>query len=312
MATIKPAQPFNVNHDVEVLRKAMKGFGTDEQAIIDVICRRTNSQRQEIKIMFHQMYDRDLISDLKSELGGSFEDISIAIMLPFIEYDARELKRSMRGLGTDEDSLIEIMCTRTNTEILHIKEAYKEIYSNELENDIADDTSGDFKRLMISLCSANRQENTYLDIFKAKEDAKKLYNAGERKIGTDENKFISVLGAQSHAQINGVVEEYNKLSEKTLMQAIESEFSGDIQKGLLAILKIAKNVPAYFAERLNDSIVGNVANDRTLIRVIVTRCEVDMIKIKEEFQKAYGKSLISCIKESTSGDYKKMLLGLVG
>ena len=32
--------------DVETLRKAMEGFGTDEATLIKVIANRTNSQRQ--------------------------------------------------------------------------------------------------------------------------------------------------------------------------------------------------------------------------------------------------------------------------
>ena len=44
--------------DCEYLRKAMKGLGTDEDAIIHVVTTRCNAQRQEIKELFKTMYGR--------------------------------------------------------------------------------------------------------------------------------------------------------------------------------------------------------------------------------------------------------------
>lgn len=48
-----------------------------------------------------------------------------------------------------------------------------------------------------------------------------------------------------------------------------------------------------------------------LIRIIVTRCEVDMVQIKSEFQRLYGKSLEKFVEEDTGGDYKRALLALI-
>lgn len=44
--TVVPMQNFDPVADAQALRKAMKGFGTDEDALIDVICKRSNEQRQ--------------------------------------------------------------------------------------------------------------------------------------------------------------------------------------------------------------------------------------------------------------------------
>ena len=68
---------------------------------------------------------QDIIEDLKSELGGHFEDVIVALMMPPEEYLCKELNKCMAGMGTDEDTLVEILCTRTKQEIASIVQAYE-------------------------------------------------------------------------------------------------------------------------------------------------------------------------------------------
>jgi annexin A7/11 len=55
---VTPASGFSAADDGMALRAAMKGFGTDEQAIIDILSKRSNSQRQQIAKFFTEEYGR--------------------------------------------------------------------------------------------------------------------------------------------------------------------------------------------------------------------------------------------------------------
>lgn len=63
--------------------------------------------------------------DLKSETSGNFRATLKALVTDKAAYEAKWLNKAMKGLGTDETLLIEILATRSNAEIYKIKEAYK-------------------------------------------------------------------------------------------------------------------------------------------------------------------------------------------
>ncbi|XP_018376221.1 PREDICTED: annexin B9-like isoform X1 [Trachymyrmex cornetzi] len=309
--TVVPYDGFNARADAETLRKAMKGFGTDEKAIIHVLANRSNLQRQEIASQFKTLYGKDLIKDLKSELSGNFEKLVLALMMPLPQFYAKELHDALSGLGTDETVLIEVLCTMSNHEISIIKQAYEAMYRKTLEDDLISDTSGNFKRLMVSLCCANRDESFNVDQSAAMEDAKKLLQAGELRFGTDESTFNAILVQRNMAQLRQIFQEYHNITGHDIEDAIENEFSGDIKKGLLAIVKCVKNRAGFFAEQLCKSMKGIGTDDNRLIRLVVTRCEVDMGEIKNDFGHRYKESLEDFISGDCSGHYKKCLLALV-
>nr|XP_028597009.1 annexin A4 isoform X2 [Podarcis muralis] len=233
-------------------------------------------------------------------------------MTPITLYDVQELKRAVKGAGTDEGCLIEILASRTNPEIRQINETYKHQYGVSLEDDIVSDTSSILRRVLVSLSTGNRDESSYVDEGLAVQDAQCLYEAGEKKWGTDEAQFMSILCSRSRNHLLRVFDDYRKIANKDITESIKSEMSGDLEDALLAIVNCIRNRHAYFAERLYKSMKGLGTNDDTLIRVMVSRCEIDMIDIKAEFKRMYGKSLYSFIKGDTSGDYRKVLLLLCG
>ncbi|KAG7251973.1 hypothetical protein CRUP_025014, partial [Coryphaenoides rupestris] len=109
---------------------------------------------------------------------------------------------------------------------------------------------------------------------------KALFEAGEEMDGIDISVFIDILTRRNGFQ--------------------------------LAKIKCAWSKPAFFAEKLHKAMERHGTCEDTLMRVMVSRSEVDLKKIIAEFQIMYGKSLQDYIVEDTKGHFEKILLGLCG
>ncbi|KAK2817218.1 hypothetical protein Q5P01_025409 [Channa striata] len=308
--TVKPSANFNANADAEVLQKAMKGLGTDEDAISKLLIARSNAQRQEIKAAYKTLFGKDLIQDLKGELTGKFETLIVALMTAPITYDVETLHKAIKGAGTDEKPLVEILASRKPQQVKDIIAAYKKEYDHNLEDDVCHDTSGHFQRLLVILLQANRQTGIQQELIES--DAQALFKAGEQKFGTDEQTFVTILGNRSNEHLRKVFDAYMKLSGYEMEESIKRETSGHLKSILLAVVKCARSVPAYFADTLYHAMKGAGTDDQTLIRVMVTRSEVDILDIRAEFRRLFACSLHSMIKGDTSGHYRSALLLLCG
>ena len=296
--------------DAEALRKAMKGFGTDEAALIKICANRTNAQRQQIKAAYKSLYGRDLIADLKSELNGKFEDAMIALFTEPIEYDVDQLREGMKGLGTNEDTLIEIIASRSPAQLRAIKAKYQEKYKRDLEQDIKKETHGTLEHLLVSLLQGSRSTNTQVNQSQAAAIAKEIYQAGEAKLGTDESVFNKYFCSLSPYELAAMAQQYHKLTGHTILQAIDKEFHGDSKKALKTIVYATLSPSEYFATRVNDAIKGWGTKDHLLIRILITRDEIDMPQIKQYYKQLYGKDMVEAVKNDISGDYQKLMIEL--
>ncbi|XP_006883474.1 PREDICTED: annexin A2-like, partial [Elephantulus edwardii] len=130
-----------------------------------------------------------------------------------------------------------------------------------------------------------------IDYEQIDQDARELYDAGVKRKGTDVPKWINILTERSVCLLQKVLERYKSSSPYDMLERVKKEVKGDLEKAFLNLVQCIQNKPLYFADRLSDSMKGKGTHDKILIRIMVSRSEVDMLKIRSEFKRKYGRSL---------------------
>jgi len=292
----------------EAIRKAMKGFGTNEKALIENICDKTFDEMQDIIAAFNEEYDRDMVDDIKSECSGNFEKVLVGLCTPRAKYDAALLQKAFKGMGTNEKLMIEVMCFRTKDELKEIQEAYDAEYDTDLVTSIENEVSGNLEKLMLK-CLDPADDKDPEDEKQVLDDVEKLYKAGQGKMGTDEGVFIRIIGGSTREYREKLYWSYAENTKKgtSLVKAIKSEFSGDVERALVALVT---PTPIYYAEEMHDAMDGMGTNDSKLIRCVISQKERFLQQAAEHYLQAYGQSLESDIKGDTSGDYERALIAI--
>uniref|UniRef100_A0A7N6FG09 Annexin n=1 Tax=Anabas testudineus TaxID=64144 RepID=A0A7N6FG09_ANATE len=299
--SVKDKANFKVDEDVSALRKAIEGIGTTEKTIIEVLTQRSNAQRQLIAKAYEKATGRTLVADLEGDTHGDFEDLLVALVTPPGVYDCREVIKAIKGAGTTESTLTEIFASRSNKQMKAMSEAYLAETGRSMIYDLKSEVSGDYGKALLILAEGKRDENTNVDAAKAKVDAKALYEAGENKWGTDEDKFIDILCHRSIPQ----------LRQSGLPVSISVD-TNVIRNKIKSLVKIHKNTPVYFAERLYESMKGLGTTESVVTRILVCRSEIDLMDIRAEYKKLYGCSLYSYLESDVSGSYGNALKHLCG
>ncbi|CAH8568383.1 unnamed protein product [Schistosoma margrebowiei] len=302
--TLTPKEDFCVEHDCERLKGALDRLNIVEKEIVEVMGRRPVVQRIAILQTYKSLYKDNLFAIFNSKLTGYLKDCLIALCYTPAEFDAIELHRAMRGTDTDEDTIIEILCTKTNEQIRRIKDVYPKLFDGcDLMNDVNNQITHPFKRIFMTLLKADRDEFTFVDRNIVQRDVEELSNTIQQNIRIDESKFILILASRSYAHLRVVFNEYIRISKHTMEDTLKLRMRGNALSALLSIVRCIQNKPRYFAEKLFKAMQFVETADKALIRIIVSRCEIDMKNIMKEFYKITGNTLDECIDIHAYLDY---------
>ena len=272
----------------------------------------STKERLQLRENYKSKFNKDLIEDIEKYTKSDLCTLLTSIYKDPVEYDADLLYKAMKGIGTNDDILIEVISFRSFSRLNKIKEKFKEKYNKDLISEVKSETSGDYRTTLINLLEKERSTNTQPDLDNCVKIAEELYGAGEGKLGTDENVFVKYFTSLSPEEIALVGKEYHKKYKKNIVHVIENEIDGDLQKLFKSILYGIISPSEYFARQINGAVKGIGTNDTQLIRSVVSRMDIDMKMIKKYYKKLFGKNMADDIKGDTSGNYQKLLLALIG
>ncbi|TYI54214.1 hypothetical protein E1A91_D11G059900v1 [Gossypium mustelinum] len=297
MATLKvPVHVPSPSEDAEQLRKAFEGWGTNEQLIIDILAHRNAAQRNSIRKVYGEAYGEDLLKCLEKELTSDFERAVLLFTLDPAERDAHLANEATKKFTSSNWILMEIACSRSSHELLNVKKAYHARYKKSLEEDVAHHTTGEYRKLLVPLVSAFRYEGEEVNMTLAKSEAKILHDKISR----------------SKAQLNATLNHYNTSFGNAINKDLKADPSDEFLKLLRAVIKCLTTPEQYFEKVLRQAINKLGSDEWALTRVVTTRAEVDMVRIKEAYQRRNSIPLEQAIAKDTSGDYEKFLLALIG
>ncbi|KAF8009938.1 hypothetical protein BT93_J0805 [Corymbia citriodora subsp. variegata] len=146
------------------------------------------------------------------------------------------------------------------------------------------------------------------DHFSATEDAETLRKACQGW-GTNEKLIVKVLGHRNAAQRKQIRQAYEQLYEEDLVKRLESELSGDFEKAVYRW-----NLDP--ADR--DAVLANVALKKShpdyhvIVEISCIHSPEELLVVRKAYKLRYKRSLEEDVAAHSSGDVRKLLVGLVG
>ncbi|EUC27310.1 hypothetical protein COCCADRAFT_112037 [Bipolaris zeicola 26-R-13] len=300
--------------DVEAIRKAMKGFGTDEKALISILAKKDPIQIGTIRAQYEQRLMRNLVQDLQKETSGYFSRGLVEIARGPLVSDCYNLMEAMKGLGTKEVILDDILVGRSNADINIIKQKYQELFQRSLQKDLQGDLSAGTEQMYDMIISANRAEDSHPVVPQEIEQAVTQLQASLGGFASKNTAQVcQILTSKNDAQLRAIAQSYQQRFQKSFDGVLKSSFSGHMQDVLRLLVRRAINRPEAEAVRLEESMAGLGTRDELLVQRVV-RCHWDrnfMNAVSAAYKQVYKKDLVKRIEGETRGDYEKLMVACV-
>lgn len=292
----------------------MKGFGTDEKALTGVLANKDPLQINTIRTQYDQRLMRNLVQDLIKETSGYFERGLVEITRGPLASDCHNLMEAMKGVGTKEVVLDDVLVGRSNADINAIKTEYQRLFKRSLQTDLRGDLSAGTEQMYDMIVAGRRAEDSHpVNQQEIEQAVTELQSSLGGFVGKNTAQVCQILTSKNDAQLRAIAQSYQQRYQKPLDSVIKSAFSGHMENALRLLVHRATNRAEAEAVRLEESMAGLGTKDELLVQRVV-RCHWNrqfMNSVSNEYKKVYKKDLIKRIEGETRGDYERLMVACV-
>lgn len=203
---------------------------------------------------------------------------------------AEALRKAMKGLGTDEGTIVKVLGHCTLAQRLQIQSAYKSKFDRDLIADLKSEISGDFLRLVLALFETPEQLTlTHLTSWIQDRHAAAV---------------LDVLVVSSPEELAGLKAAYEK-NGTPLADAVAGVFSGPLQSVLAAWCTGSRDASAAddaeaasVAQKIAENEAQMFADDSVLLTTLTVVSSAQLAAVSQAFTKLKGYSLADAAEKA--------------
>lgn len=307
----------NTPPDIDGLMRAMSGFKRDHKTIINILAKANPEQMAMLRQMYAQRNNnQSLESKVDSSFRNHYGDTLVQLVRGPLLADVHNINRAIKGLGTKEDMLNDVLIGRSNADMHAIKSTYQSVFRKSLESDVEGDLSLKTKTMFQLIMRASRTEDNYpYNPAEISRDAEALHYATRGpSMQTNQEQVFTILTQRSDNQIRAIALDYQNKYHKSLEDTIRANFSGHMEDALLLALGRATDRAKTDAYALEDTMKGMGTKDDLLVnRVVRIHWNTQhMDQVKKAYQHFFKRDLKARVHGETSGDYREALIACLG
>ncbi|KAL7157991.1 hypothetical protein ABFS83_02G112900 [Erythranthe nasuta] len=219
--------------------------------------------------------------------------------------DAEALRKACQGWGTDEKGIIGILGKRNAIQRKLIRQAYEDLYQEDLIKRLESELSGDFEKAVYRWALDPEDR-----------DAVILHTAIKKTPTIDYRAIVEISCTSSYDELLAIKRAYQIRYKHSLEEDLAQRTTSHMRTFLVGLVSIfryqGEEINARLANSEADILHGAICKEKAftheeIIRILTTRTKPQIIATLNHYKDDHGTSITKHLRDEQSCDYVSAL-----